>query len=79
MAAETPHGGSSVTNLHLADIAQWKSFGARSFASTERGALPVTARDGGAWKGACARRKSRNPSVLEVVKQHRNFSDDWNP
>ena len=56
-----------------------KSFGARSFASTERGALPVTARDGGAWKGACARRKSRNPSVLEVVKQHRNFSDDWNP
>ena len=30
MAAETPHGGSSVTNLHLADIAQWKSFGARS-------------------------------------------------
>jgi hypothetical protein len=41
--------------------------------------LPVTARDGGSWKGACARRKSRNPSVLEVVKQHRNFSDDWNP
>lgn len=30
VAAETPHGGSSVTNLHLADIAQWKSFGARS-------------------------------------------------
>lgn len=30
VAAETAHGGSSVTNLHLADIAQWKSFGARS-------------------------------------------------
>ncbi len=30
VAAETPHGGSSVTNLHLADIAQWKTFGARS-------------------------------------------------
>ena len=30
VAAETPHGGSSVTNLHLADIAQWKSFGSRS-------------------------------------------------
>ena len=56
-----------------------RSFGSRSFASTEGGGLPVTARDGGAWKGACARRKSRNPSVLEVVKQHRNFSDDWNP
>jgi hypothetical protein len=24
-----------------------------------------------------ARRKSRNPSVVEVVKEHRNFSDDW--
>lgn len=30
VAAETPHGGSSVTNLHLADIAQCKSFGSRS-------------------------------------------------
>lgn len=30
VAADTPHGGSSVTNLHLADIGQWKSFGARS-------------------------------------------------
>ena len=42
--------------------------------------LPVSARrgGGGSWKSACARRKSRNPSVLEVVKQHRNYSDDWN-
>ena len=46
-----------------------------------RGGLPVSARragGGGSWKSACARRKSRNPSVLEVVKQHRNYSDDWN-
>ena len=47
------------------------------------GGLPVfkvSARrgGGGSWKSACARRKSRNPSVLEVVKQHRNYSDDWN-
>ena len=44
------------------------------------GGLPVSARRGdrGSWKSACARRKSRNPSVLEVVKQHRNYSDDWN-
>ena len=44
--------------------------------------LPVTGtsqRVGSGWKGSCARRKSRNPSVLEVVKEHRNFSDDWNP
>ena len=42
--------------------------------------LPVSARrgGGGSWKSACAQRKSRNPSVLEVVKQHRNYSDDWN-
>jgi phospholipid-translocating ATPase/phospholipid-transporting ATPase len=27
--------------------------------------------------GGGARRKSRNPSVVEVVREHRNFSDDW--
>ena len=47
-----------------------------------KGGLPVTgapSQVGGGWNVPCVRRKSRNPSVLEVVKEHRNYSDDWNP
>jgi hypothetical protein len=52
--------------------------------SRKNGGLP-TNKTGGRrslprlWPESCKRRKSRNPSVLEVVREHRNFSEDWNP
>ena len=49
----------------------------RRFAFATGGATIPTRREG---KGRdTTRRKSRNPSVVEVVREHRNFSDDWHP
>lgn len=53
-------------------------------ASRRNGGLPTKSSTGRSslpslWPESCKRRKSRNPSVLEVVKHHRNHSDDWNP
>ena len=48
-----------------------------SFSRARTGATLPTRREG---KGRDkTRRKSRNPSVVEVVREHRNFSDDWHP
>ena len=66
-----------------------RAFASRTFKGVERFVAPLTG--GGSKRGDglptssakrawnCARRKSRNPSVLEVVKEHRNYSEDWNP
>ena len=49
----------------------------RRFAFATGGATIPTRREG---KGRdTTRRKSRNPSVVEVVREYRNFSDDWHP
>ena len=48
-----------------------------SFSRGRKGATLPTRRE---CKGRDkTRRKSRNPSVVEVVREHRNFSDDWHP